>query len=1201
MKLIISLWISLLICHQAISQDTIQKRIIFIGDAGEINHQQEQLIPSAAQMVIPEKTTALFLGDNIYPRGMGLPGSAEEVTTQNILRSQFAPFRAKNVPVYFIPGNHDWDKMKKQGLEKIRAQWSFLENQKDTLLKMLPINGCPDPEEIVLSDSLVIIAWDSEWWLFPHKKSSDDVECECETEEAVLEKMEQLAYRHQDKTILLAGHHPFQSYGVHGGYYSLKDHIFPLTAVKKNLYIPLPLIGSLYPFLRQTVFLNPEDIPHPAYQSMINRVRKVFDNSRNVIYVSGHDHGLQLIRNQNFTQIVSGSGAKNSFIQKGPHSLFSNPNQGFVVVDFLQNKNTRITFYTSPNNNTREEYSHLIPFKIAPNESITTNNYPSDSTCFRANDAFDKKGQFHRKIFGENYRKEWATLTHLPVIRISEFKGGLHPLQRGGGMQSISLRLADSTGRHWVIRSVNKQSDALLPKELYKTFAQDFLDDATSAQHPYSALMIPPLAKALNIPHSKPIIGVIAPDTALGVYNQLFANTIALVEEREPLGKSDNTLKMLRKVNQDNDDVYKAKIFLKARLLDLLIGDWDRHEDQWRWYDTNSKNSDKDYVGIPRDRDQALRINDGILPKIVSMPFLLPTMQGFGSEIKSVKYSMWKSNFLNDHPKNQFTKKEWDEIVQNFTETITDSVLTESVNRLPKEIHSIRNERILAELKARRAKIPSEMDDYYRFAHRIVDIRVSNKNEKITVEDTDNKGLRILVRKINKDGEITKKIMDTTYDPSITKEIRIYLSEGNDSIFVKAPTTQIKLRIIGGNGSKNYQIDAANQKIPIYDTGIQSSFNGNTKYFRTYIRSDSSHTAFVPVDLYNVWIPKAVVGYNLDDGILLGTGFKYVHKRGFRKEPFAHIQELAVSVSAATGAVRAKYNGHWKDLFGKVDFTTDLTAFLPTSQNFYGLGNNSVNNKELHIPKYYRTRFSLIESATSLLWNPNETTLMKVGPLIQFYFMDPEHNEGRFIKRTELLKSYDSLTIHKEKLYGGFSAKFEKDNRDNQIIPTRGGYFKSEIKGLVGLNTYARSVFQATSEMAIYGRIAGDAIVIANRIGGGITLGNPAFFQALYLGGQGNLRGYRQFRFAGEHLLYNNLELRIKLAQIGSYILPGQLGLLAAYDVGKVWVSGQDNHTLHQGTGMGFYFSPAKLTLIQAIAAYSREGWHPYVSIGFRF
>ena len=96
---------------------------------------------------------------------------------------------------------------------------------------------------------------------------------------------------------------------------------------------------------------------------------------------------------------------------------------------------------------------------------------------------------------------------------------------------------------------------------------------------------MPVFADALNVPHSDPKVVYIAPDNKLGIYSRDFANTISLFEEREPVGKSLSTLKMADKLKDDNDNRVDQQAFLKARLLDMFLGDWDRHGDQWRWID----------------------------------------------------------------------------------------------------------------------------------------------------------------------------------------------------------------------------------------------------------------------------------------------------------------------------------------------------------------------------------------------------------------------------------------------------------------------------------------------------------------------------------------------------------------------------------------------------------------------------------------
>lgn len=335
--------------------DSVVSRVILIGDAGEMDLQQRGVIGSASGKVLQGKTAVFYLGDNIYPRGMGLPGSKEEQQTHEIIRSQYTPFRASGTPVYFIPGNHDWDKSGPLGLEKIRRQGSFLKEQGDSLLKLIPDGGCPGPVEVPLGKNLVVIAFDSEWWLFPHNK--DTTGCECGTKDEVVARMKVLFDKNRHKVIVLASHHPFQSYGNHGGYYSWKDHIFPLTAANKYLYIPLPVIGSLYPLLR-TIFVNPEDLAHPLYKDMVSRIDSTFAKYPNLIHVAGHDHGLQFIKNEGI-QIVSGSGAKHSFVSKGKYALYASIHPGYVIVDQLINNYVRFTYYANTGSKFEQVFTYI--------------------------------------------------------------------------------------------------------------------------------------------------------------------------------------------------------------------------------------------------------------------------------------------------------------------------------------------------------------------------------------------------------------------------------------------------------------------------------------------------------------------------------------------------------------------------------------------------------------------------------------------------------------------------------------------------------------------------------------------------------------------------------------------------------------------------------------------------------------------------
>lgn len=833
-------------------------------------------------------------------------------------------------------------------------------------------------------------------------------------------------------------------------------------------------------------------------------------------------------------------------------------------------------------------------------KSSPRQNFP-DSIVVKVHPTYNEVGGVHKWFFGENYRKEWAAAVKLPLIRISKVYGGLVPVKEGGGMQSKSLRLTDKKGTEYVIRSVEKTPDKLLPEGLRGTFALDWVRDAMSGQHPFSALIVPPLAAAANVHHTNPVIGVIAKDDALGEFNKEFSGMVVLLEEREPGGESDNTPKMIRELNEDNDHHFDGKQFLRARLLDVLIGDWDRHEDQWRWLDTK-QGSGKMYEAVPRDRDQVFHVNQGLFPSIAALPWIDPLLGDFVPDLPGVKYSLFKTRFMKGFPDAQLSYTEYMQVVNDFVKAETDEVLEAGLKLLPAEVYRMRHDELLSVLKQRRDHLPDAMAGYYRFSNRIADIKTSDKNEKVTISDAPDHSTRVLINKIDKNGEVKDVLMDVTYNPEITREIRLYVSGGDDQVSINTSDQPIKLRIVGGEGNKSYEVKQAGRKIRLYDRKDKPNFTGDASRLRTRLSNDSLNTKFIPTNLYNVWIPLATAAINKDDGFLLGLGMRFVKKDGFRKLPYSSSQQIMVTHSFATDAFRIKYNGEWIQAIGKADITLQAFAQAPdNTMNFFGRGNETALLKEGDYRRFYRTRFDTYQIDPALRWHLGDGNTISAGPSVQFYHLNFDDNGGRFINQQSLINSYDSATVSRDKAHLGFLLNFNSNHRNSNFLPTGGYYLNITLQGYEGLNHYSKSFLQIRPEFTYYQKLnSKGTIVLSDRVGGGVTVGQAAFYQSMFLGGQGNLLGYLQNRFAGEHMVYNNLQGRIKLFNVASYILPGQLGLSGFYDAGRVW--GKDEHSdkWHQGTGGGLYFSPAGLTIIQLMAGHSAEGWYPFFSMNFR-
>ena len=1196
---------------QSIAPEIVHK-VILIGDAGRLLN-GKSLVPDAiARHINPADSavTIVFLGDNVYSKG--LPGAEENHYEESveILSKQLLPFENYKANVYIIPGNHDWQKSGPLGWERIRRQADWIDSLKKKNIVFLPKDGCPGPEEISLSDSLVLVIVDTQWWLHPYEKPGIQDDCDCKTEDQVIAKLKNIAYRNRTKRIIVATHHPMRSNGIHGGYYTWKQHLFPFTEFSRNLYIPLPVLGSIYPIVRGK-FGNVQDLQHPEYRNMTRRIEEAMSMAPDVIYAAGHDHALQLIQEGKQSYIVSGSGINRERVNNSKDAPFVSDQRGYVELQYRSDGSEQLVFHeVDEQSNDTEAFVSILPFKSrqAIYEAQELSSPFIDSITVAIAPQYDKVSGFHRLWFGKNYRKQWATPVTFKVFHLQQ--EGLKILGQGGGQQTKSLRMADASGKEWVLRGVQKDPAKALPEKLRATVARNIVQDQISAAQPYAPLTVPLLAEALNVPHANPRLVFVPNDTALGFYRKEFANTICILEEREPVSegkiKTYNTLKVLEKLREDaGNNRIDEKAVLRARMLDLLIGDWDRHEDQWRW-EKKEKGGKDIYSPIPRDRDQVYFINSGILPYIAARKWLSPKFQGFGEEIRDVNGFMYNARFFDRFFLHELSEEEWKKTIEEIQQTITNDLLSKAVKQLPDTIYAQCGEDILSALIARRDALLKKGMTYYKFLSKTVEIPGSSKNDFFEI-NYEKKALHLSVSKIKKDGTKGATYYERTFNRKKTKEIRLYGLGGEDIFQVNgAGRSAIKVRMIGGEDKDSFSIDRKihnRYNLLVYDRSDKKNvFPG---IFKATVHSSGKNSVNEyngRTFKYNQLLPQGSAGYNVDDGVWLGVGAQYT-KHGFRKEPYSQRHRFSIGHALATDATNIRYYGHFVKLIGNNDLKINFDARAPDNvSNFFGKGNETLYEKhtEFNSPiTYYRTRYNFITAQVKLEHKFGKTFKIYGGVIAQFYSIDSSDNTGRYI--TVFNAQNPQEEVYERKLFTGLIGGFQVDTRDNDLIPIRGIFWNTHYSGLLEMDERGRKLGQLESDMTIYTSFHRDPrLVIINKIGGGLNVGNPYFFQLSYLGGSTNLQGFRNYRFAGNSKLYHNIELRFKLFDFASYLIPGSVGLIAFNNVGRVWAKNENSEKWHDGYGGGFYIVPAQMLVINMTLGFSREGVLPYISVGVK-
>lgn len=322
--------------------------VFLIGDAGAPRRGGEPVLQALTRELAhrPDSTVVLFLGDNIYPHGLPDSADASWPEARRRLLDQLAISRL--VPVLFVPGNHDWNKSAPGGLERIRAQGRMIAAEGGGRARLLPAEGCPGPVRVDVGPGLRLLLLDTEWWLFPGTVPGPDDGCDPGTRAAVAERLGMELAGAAGRQVIVAGHHPLLSSGPHGGFFSPMDFLFPLRNLDRRLYLPLPLLGTIYPVGRG-MGVSDEDLSGAGNRRMREAFDAAFRCHPPAIYAAGHEHGLQLLdRGHPPLLAVSGAGiyGHTEYLQRIPESRLAMARSGFMRADLLADGRLRLGVLT---------------------------------------------------------------------------------------------------------------------------------------------------------------------------------------------------------------------------------------------------------------------------------------------------------------------------------------------------------------------------------------------------------------------------------------------------------------------------------------------------------------------------------------------------------------------------------------------------------------------------------------------------------------------------------------------------------------------------------------------------------------------------------------------------------------------------------------------------------------------------------------
>jgi hypothetical protein len=595
----------------------------------------------------------------------------------------------------------------------------------------------------------------------------------------------------------------------------------------------------------------------------------------------------------------------------------------------------------------------------------------------------------------------------------------------------------------------------------------------------------------------------------------------------------------------------------------------------------------------------------GVFPRLLSSQFGKANLQSFGERIKKIGSYNFNNRYFDRYFLNELNEKEWKEEIAYVQTKLTDDLLRNSIKLLPDTIYKLSGEKISNTIIARRNNLQEAGLRYYRFLARNIDIPGSNEPEFFKLSSGENGNTRLTIYKVKSDGSRGTSIYDREFSPALTEEIRLFGLGGNDVYSVTGTgSSSIQFHMIGGGGVDSFYIDPQlhnRRKFYIYDRSDEKNNLPSKKLARLRTSTDTTINDFDRESFtYDKVGPVLSAQYDLDLGFMMRAGVMY-ERQGFRREPYARRHSFFVNYALARKSFLFSYNASFKKLFGHNDLSISLVSRGPHNiSSFFGVGNESVfEKKDGQSILYYRNRYEHFTGDVRVHRELGKKLRVNTGIGIQYYASSQEDNQHQFLAAYNMGQPNEA--VFSKQFFTGLVAGAEVNSPNQLVLPSKGFYWNMELVGMRQMNGSQRSYGQIQSEAIFYLPLLTRAIVLANRLGGGTSIGQPAFYQQFQLGGYNNLRGYYVNRFTGKSAFYHNVELRIKLFDFTSYFFPGTVGLVGFNDIGRVWTTGESSAKWHQGYGGGIFVIPAELVLIQASFAKSVEGTQPYISIGLSF
>jgi hypothetical protein len=821
------------------------------------------------------------------------------------------------------------------------------------------------------------------------------------------------------------------------------------------------------------------------------------------------------------------------------------------------------------------------------------NSAAGDSIILAAHPDF-QAGWLHTFFFGSLWRDIWTTPVRAEVV---------HP--------------GDSLNTTETFIPFYQDSFRTLPAELEVLLPVNIVNDQMCMINPFAPLVISPMLEAVHLPFRKGrLSALIITDTSdwengkinarLGIMQGPWLN-IPFDRQDSVSNRIINTQHMLDSLEKDHQAYIDELQYLKARLIDILLGDWERSEDQWLWFSIR-KNGRTCWRPVPLNHHQAFVRLNGLLPSVAHLA--IPQLANCGDNISSVEHLTLTGQTLDRRILVSYTKQVWDSMATWIQGALTDSVFMEGLHQLPSNIYAKEGKNLFHLLQSRRSQLPKAAEKFYSSASSCVEIHGSNESEYAEIRRM---GKHIVALKIYNHTDFSKApIYHRLFYDDYTEEVRVLLLGGHDTIALEGDESGTIKVIIDGSIGEYELFDKTKVRSRLASFN-PFAFNGTTIYTSNpEIRIPAGrdiHIANDPTEIMHgqqniraqhfhrdwgtEWSFDPWFNINPDDGFFIGGGPIWT-RYAYRMDPYAEQISMRAGIASRTGRYRFDATGEFRDWFHGVRTFLQIHASQLDLSNYFGRGNETTYNQSRDDAGFYDIDQRQIFFRASLDFSLQHGLSASVGSMLQL--IDNNPHDGT------LLDSLKPALYNRSLTFLSINARIQIDTRTTSDLSAKRVFFSVEPSFVPSFFDNEHPFYKIRSEFRASAPIHDiPATTIAFKVAGEKLWGKYPFFESAFLGGSQSLRGFERQRFSGNASVLGGIEIRSQVAQI-PFLVPLWAGISVFTESGRVFLSGERSDRWHASIGGGLWFSIIKSEYIVNFSlAHSEDKIAFYATVGFMF